>query len=114
LLSLSPFSPSFSPQGEPCYFPKDEEKVHLANFCPSHLVRCGICKIDIVKAEMGQHMANALLLHMSFLLTRVEVCGNECAVATAVVVVVVVSFLFRFVLFCCVLLFSCFSHGLLI
>jgi hypothetical protein len=60
-------------QKKPWFFPKDEEKAHLAEICPKMCRRCEICRADLLKSEYDAHMKEAVVLHMSFMMTRVVV-----------------------------------------
>jgi hypothetical protein len=66
---------SFSFQKKPWFFPKDEEKAHLAEICPQNCRRCEICRADVLKSEYDAHMKDSLVLHMSFMMTLVAVCS---------------------------------------
>jgi hypothetical protein len=64
--------PSFL-QSKSWFFPKDEEKAHLAEICPKICRRCEICRADVLKSEYDAHMKESLVLHMTFMMTRVVV-----------------------------------------
>jgi TPR repeat protein len=68
---------------------KDEEKAHLAEICPKICRRCEICRADVLKTEYNAHMTNSLVLHMTFMMTRVVVR-----------VVLFFRSLLRFIVFC--------------
>jgi hypothetical protein len=72
-VSLTFFASFLLVQKKPWFFPKDEEKAHLAEICPKMCRRCEICRADVLKSEYDAHMKEAVVLHMSFMMTRVVV-----------------------------------------
>jgi hypothetical protein len=60
-------------QKKPWFFPKDEEKAHLAEICLKNCRRCEICRADVLESEYEAHMEDSLVLHMTLMMTRVVV-----------------------------------------